>query len=290
MVVKENEYKNRFEKHIDELKWLYFELYHQRDDAFGYLCKIMEEYYDSRRDSLKKLDRKRIKNPDWYKSNDIFGMMLYVDNFAGSVSRGELYNDDPQLGDARLCGTTASLCGIEAAVWDNDGNALHRAINADVMLHAYMFTQSGIPVIYSGDEVGQLNDYTYHADIHKKFDSRYLHRGKFDWESAEKRAKKSTYQGKIFSSLRKLEKIRQKYDVFLAKAEFYTIETGSDNVLGICREYGGKKLLAYFNFCEDERVVCFKNEVSYTDLYAGDNHLEREVKLEPYGFIWAFVE
>ena len=52
------------------------------------------------------------------------------------------------------------------------------------MLHAYMFTQSGIPVIYSGDEVGQLNNYMYHADINKKFDSRYLHRGKFDWKLA----------------------------------------------------------------------------------------------------------
>ena len=33
----------------------------------------------------------------------------------GSPSRGELYNNDPKLGDARLCGTTASLCGVEAA-------------------------------------------------------------------------------------------------------------------------------------------------------------------------------
>ena len=51
-----------------------------------------------------------------------------------------------------------------------------------------------------------------------------------------------------------------------------------------------KKLLAYFNFCEDERVVCFENEVSYIDLYTGNNHSEREVKLESYGFIWALVE
>ena len=31
----------------------------------------------------------------------------------------------------------------------------------DVMLHAYMFMQSGIPVLYSGDEIGQVNDYSY---------------------------------------------------------------------------------------------------------------------------------
>ena len=29
------------------------------------------------------------------------------------------------------------------------------------MLNAYLFIQSGIPVIYSGDEIGQVNDYSY---------------------------------------------------------------------------------------------------------------------------------
>ncbi len=29
------------------------------------------------------------------------------------------------------------------------------------MLHAYMLTQSGIPMLYSGDELGQVNDYSY---------------------------------------------------------------------------------------------------------------------------------
>ena len=37
----------------------------------------------------------------------------------------------------------------------------------DVMLHAYMFMQSGIPVLYSGDEIGQLNDYAYRDDPDK---------------------------------------------------------------------------------------------------------------------------
>jgi chromosome segregation protein len=77
----------------------------------------------------------------------------------GSPSRGELYNDDPRLGDARLCGTTASLCGIEAARYERDDAKLEWALRQDLMLHAYMFTLSGIPVLYSGDDVAQENDY-----------------------------------------------------------------------------------------------------------------------------------
>ena len=214
----------------------------------------------------------------------------FTGKFEGSVSRGELYNDDPILQDARLCGTTASLCGIEAALWDKDEKALDLALEADIMLHAFMFTQSGIPVIYSGDEVGQLNDYMYHADINKKFDSRYLHRGKFDWKLADERKKPDSYQGRLFNALRKLEKIRSENDVFVSQANFYPIVTGTRNVLGLCREYNGKKLIALFNFCEDERTVSLEQKRSFTDLFTGDRFVRKNIPLAPYAFLWALTK
>ena len=70
----------------------------------------------------------------------------YFQGYVGdSTSRGELYNADPVTGDARFCGTTASMCGIEKAGFEQDAEAMKRAIQKDVMLHAYMFMQSGIP-------------------------------------------------------------------------------------------------------------------------------------------------
>mgnify|MGYP002230709399 CR=1 FL=1 len=53
------------------------------------------------------------------------------------------------------------MCGIEKAGFEKNKAAMEKAIQLDVMLHAYMFMQSGIPVIYSGDEIGQVNDYSY---------------------------------------------------------------------------------------------------------------------------------
>ncbi len=88
----------------------------------------------------------------------------------GSVSRGELYNDDPTTGDARFCGTTASMCGLEVAATPE---AEDTAIRFDLCLHAMMLFQSGIPMLYSGDEIGQLNDYSYKDDPAKAADSRY---------------------------------------------------------------------------------------------------------------------
>ena len=212
----------------------------------------------------------------------------FIGKFDGSPSRGELYNDDQILRDARLCGTTASLCGIEAALWDKDEKALDLAIDADVMLHAYMFTQSGIPVIYSGDEVGQLNDYMYHADINKKFDSRYLHRGKFDWELAERRKDKTSYQGRIFSALRKVETVRAQNEVFKANAEFGTVETRSQNVLGLRRASGAQELLALFNFCGETRMIAVDRP--YLDLMTGKKHTKKTIELPPYGFMWALLK
>lgn len=44
-----------------------------------------------------------------------------------------MYNYEPVSGDARFCGTTASMCGIEKAVYENDAKALKRAIRLDIM-------------------------------------------------------------------------------------------------------------------------------------------------------------
>ena len=126
-----------------------------------------------------------------------------------STARGELYNDDPASGDARLCGTTASLCGVESALLRNDEEALKQAVACDLMLHGYMFTQSGIPMIYSGDEIGQLNDYGYRESEWKAEDSRYVHRGAFDWDKAGLRKEEGTVQRMLFEGIRKLSEDRK---------------------------------------------------------------------------------
>ena len=78
-------YEIRFEKKVDELRWLYMELY-GNDSMFAELCDQMKSFYQQREDALKELDEKREADPDWYKKNDMLGMMFYIDNFAGPVT------------------------------------------------------------------------------------------------------------------------------------------------------------------------------------------------------------
>lgn len=214
----------------------------------------------------------------------------FTGKWPGSDARGELYNDAPMLGDARLCGTTASLCGIEEAENEGDEKKLALYIRLHIMLHAFLLTQSGIPVFYSGDEIGKLNDNTYHLDPLKREDSRYLHRGIFSFNEADKRKQPDTREAIIFTGLQKLVTIRKRYDVFKADADMWILDTGDDAVLGIGRYFNGEKMLAFFNFSKNAQTVHLGEEHLYREKYQ-DMINQKEVspdklKIDAYDFAW----
>jgi len=215
----------------------------------------------------------------------------FTGKWPGSDSRGELYNDDPRLGDARLCGTTASLCGVEAADFEQNPYKLERSIACDLTLHAWMLSQSGIPVIYSGDEIGQLNDWNYHQDAEKQEDSRYIHRGPFQWDLAKMRSDYSTRQGKQFQGLRRLVKIRFQEPCFEADADVSTLESGNPHVLAVCRRRKDRELICLFNFSPEFVRAGVERDGSYTDLMYGNHYSQiKNIELPPSGFVWLLAD
>lgn len=210
----------------------------------------------------------------------------YTGKFPGSVSRGELYNDDPVTQDARFCGTTASMCGIESAGFEQDEEKMEAAIRLDIMLHAYMLMQSGIPMLYSGDEIGQVNDYTYKEDPDKCADSRYIHRGAFRWDLAKKRKNKGTVEGQIFQSLDYLEKLRKQEKVFDADAKVYTYETWQQGIICVVREKAGTKMIGVFNFAKEPRTVSVYPEESGKDMISGSAVEMDQILVGGHDFRW----
>lgn len=208
----------------------------------------------------------------------------FTGNFDGSSSRGELYNDDPRLGDARLCGTTASLCGLDAALFEKDEYKIKASCRKILMLHAYMLSQSGIPVIYSGDEIGQLNDYSYHNDGEKWDDSRYIHRGSFLWDLEKLKEQEGTSQHEIFYGLRTLEKLRAQNSVFSGKANVSLLPLWQDQILGICREDEEQYFVGYFNFGDYETSCDFTGMEQMHDVITGEVFTGDTVHLEPFGY------
>ena len=210
----------------------------------------------------------------------------FTGKIRGSVSRGELYNDDPVTQDARFCGTTASMCGIEKAGFEHDEEAMNAAVREDIMLHAYMLTQSGIPMLYSGDELGQVNDYSYKNDPEKCADSRYIHRGKLPWELAEDKEDVTTVQGNIFQTLDRLEKIRRQEITFDKDADVYTYDVHDDSILCVLREYKGRRFFGIFNFSNQEKTAWMQEKGMYRNLLTGEKAELKDIRLSGYEFLW----
>lgn len=91
---------------------------------------------------------------------------FFVNRHQGSFARGVPFQENPRTGDCRISGTTASLAGLESMQ--------DHAIERILLLFSIAMSTGGIPLIYLGDEVGQLNDYSYLNDPAKMDDSKYL--------------------------------------------------------------------------------------------------------------------
>lgn len=201
--------------------------------------------------------------------------------FPGSNSRGE-------LGAAgQVWGTTASLCGVEAADYERDHTKLEQAVACDLLLHAYLLTQSGLPALISGDEIGQLNDYSYHEDAAKAADARNLQHGPFHWELAAMRGDEGTRQGKQFQGLRRLTQLRAQEPAFDPRADAWTFDTGNPHVLGLGRWYEGRKLVALFNFSDEFVSASAPEAGAFEEMIYGGHYDDLDhVELYPYGFVW----
>ena len=154
------------------------------------------------------------------------------------------------------------------------------------MLHAFMFTLSGVPVLYSGDEIAQENDNAYHDDPLKCEDSRYLHRGNMDWEKAALHSREDTTEGQVFTAIGRMEQLRAAHPAFDTDADTWLLDTGSDLVLGIGRYFRGEQMLALFNFGDWEKTVWLRDEKSYTDLMDGEEADAGRLTVPGHGYRW----
>ncbi len=77
-------FQSRLARHMDELRWLYMELY-GNSSMFAELCQKLYDFTAERPAALKKRDLERERDQEWYKSNSLTGMMMYIDNFAGNL-------------------------------------------------------------------------------------------------------------------------------------------------------------------------------------------------------------
>jgi amylosucrase len=179
---------------------------------------------------------------------------FYTGRFPGSFARGLPFQENPKTGDARISGTCASLAGLEKALLEETGAEVELAIRRIVLIHAIIITIGGIPLIYLGDEIGTLNDYSYRDNPDTADDSRWVHRPHADWEKYARRADLTTVEARIYQNLNKLIRLRLG-ETALSGQEMQVIDTGNPHVLGFVRTAANQRILVFANFSEQEQTL-----------------------------------
>ena len=79
-------FAERLARHHDELRWLYMELY-DNGDMFAELCDQMKRFFDERSPKLRELDAQREAAGAWYRTSDMLGMQMYIDNLTMQMAK-----------------------------------------------------------------------------------------------------------------------------------------------------------------------------------------------------------
>ncbi|GAB6042038.1 amylosucrase [Endothiovibrio diazotrophicus] len=219
----------------------------------------------------------------------------FTGRFKGSFARGLPFQENEITGDMRVSGTCASLAGLEWALEQSDEKEAELAVRRILLLHGVILTIGGIPLIYLGDELGMLNDYSYEEEVEKVGDTRWIHRPPFDWKRAEERHDRDTYTGRIYLGLLRLIQLRQQHLAF-SRAETEILDTGNDHVFGYFRQHNEQSMLVLANFSEHRQVISarrlrlFGLRKTLTDLVAGKIIIAtQQLELEPYQFMVLLV-
>jgi amylosucrase len=179
---------------------------------------------------------------------------FYRGRFKGSFSRGLPFQENPITGDCRISGTCASLAGLEKALHEEGEKEVELAVRRILLIHGVILTVGGIPLLYLGDEIGTLNDYTYRDDPAHERDSRWVHRPRADWKKYAKRKDVNTIEGRVFQGLKMLIKLRTQHKAF-AGGELEVIPTENEHVLGFMRTHAGKRVIIFANFSEESQII-----------------------------------
>lgn len=229
-------------------------------------------------------------------SHKQFMINFFRGDFYGSFAKGELYEFDETTLDARNSGTLASLCGLEKALLNKDKYQQELAEKRIAMLHKIILAYSGIPVLYSGDELAQLNDWNYLNIKNKCGDSRWLHRPSFNWEKAKNRNNLGTIAGRTFTEIKNAIDTRGKHNIFrsdILSTPFYTSEK---SIFSFKKRSHNEELLVLSNFSENPVYVktqeLFKEGFfeQLTDLLQGKvvDLTEEKILVGPYECLWLY--
>lgn len=222
------------------------------------------------------------------RSHRRFLTKFYTGQHEASFSRGLVFQENLETGDARVSGMTASLAGLEHGLEIGDDNEVELAIRRIILMHGIILMIGGMPLIYLGDEIAMLNNYNFHDDHQKTGDSRWVHRPPFDWQRSESRYDNSTPAGRVYNGIIRLIQLRTQNLAF-DRADTELVNLGNEHVFAFFRNHEEHSALVIGNFTEHPQHVGAKRlrglglSKTLVDTFAGEMiTAQQELDLEPY--------
>jgi len=172
---------------------------------------------------------------------------FYEGTFPGSFAKGALFQENPATGDKRISGGLASLAGLEAARTPDE---VEMAVQRILMGHALIAGFGGIPLIYMGDELAALNDWTYRDVPEHAHDSRWVHRPRMDWTVADQRHTADTPAARVFRGVKHILSRRRATPELHGATPTQVLDTGNPTLFAVARRAPTGPVLCIHNFAE----------------------------------------
>jgi amylosucrase len=218
----------------------------------------------------------------------------YAGEFAGSDARGLVFQHNPATGDRRISGTSASLVGLEAARAAGDDAWIDAALARLLLGHAIVLSWGGVPVVWSGDELGLPNDPSWADEPGHEDDNRWANRPRLDPAAVARLDDPTSLESRVFGGLRHLAGVRAGLPHLHASVAAEVLGPDDPGVLLVARRHPVGVLLAAANVTGDWRPVTGDRLrelglVSSTDAITGDDLAPGEdgnLWLAPWRAVW----
>jgi amylosucrase len=116
-----------------------------------------------------------------------------------------------------------------------------------------VYAWGGIPVIWSGDELGTANDPGWAAEDGHETDNRWAHRPRLDWRRAEQRSDRRTVAGRVFSGLAHLARVRAGRPELHASVRSEVLPVDDGGVLATVRRAPTGPMVCLYNLTSESR-------------------------------------
>ena len=215
---------------------------------------------------------------------------FYEGGFPGSFAQGVLFQVNEATGDKRISGSFASLAGLEKASTEAEKEA---ALQRILLGHALIAGFGGIPLIYMGDELAMLNDYSYLQNPDHAHDSRWVHRPRMDWALAATRHSGEGLASRAFLGVQHILARRRATPDLHGGHPTRILTTGPAPVFAVQRQAPTAAILCLFNFSEGWQhlsgdwlrangVSAFHDALSDAPVHLHGDQLA----LPPFGRVW----